>query len=59
MEEVKKVTKVKRFIWEVPEEIHNEVKARAARRGVTLKYYLGMGLDMLLEKERKYDKKND
>lgn len=49
-------TKLKRLVWEVSEAHHKEVKMRAARRGVSIKYYLGMALDLLLEKERKYDK---
>ena len=43
------------MIIEIPIQLHNEIKTRAAIRGMTLKKYVMQAVSNRIEKEKKYE----
>jgi hypothetical protein len=54
MENIKK--EPKRFVLEVTDEDHFEIKVRAAKRRLTMRQYIIEAIAMRIAQERKYEK---
>lgn len=48
-------TKLKRLLLDVNLELHNEVKKRAAERGISLKVWLKRAIMAQIKKEEQYE----